>query len=202
METNVFPTKGNLIKTKNTLKLSLLGYSLMDKKRNILITEMMSLIEDAQKIQSMIDTTFKEAYKALETANITIGISDVEQLGFAIPEEKSVDIKFRSVMGVEIPTVKSDDIKITPSYGFSRTNVALDEAFTKFMKVKNLTLMLAEVENAVYRLAINIKKTQKRANALKNILIPRYTKLTSIIQDALEEKDREEFTRLKVIKGR
>jgi len=64
-----------------------------------------------------------------------------------------------------------------------------------------LTIALAEVENAIYRLAINIKRTMKRANALKNILIPRYTNLTKSIQNALEEKEREEFTRLKMIKN-
>ena len=51
-----------------------------------------------------------------------------------------------------------------------------------------------------YRLANSIKRTQKRANALKNITIPRYEALTRNITNALEEKDREEFTRLKVIK--
>ena len=66
--------------------------------------------------------------------------------------------------------------------------------------MKRLTIRLAEIENAVYRLAMNIKKTQRRANALKNIIIPRYEGIVSNIQNVLEEKDREEFTRLKVIK--
>ena len=66
--------------------------------------------------------------------------------------------------------------------------------------VKELTIKLAEVENSAYRLAANIKKTQKRANALKNITIPMYTNLVHTISNALEEKEREEFTRLKVIK--
>ena len=77
----------------------------------------------------------------------------------------------------------------------------MDEAYAKFYKVKRLTIQLSEIENAVYRLANNIKSTQKRANALKNIIIPRYERLTSHIQNVLEEKEREEFTRLKVIKN-
>ncbi len=56
------------------------------------------------------------------------------------------------------------------------------------------------IENAAYRLASNIKKTQKRANALQNITIPMYENLVYTISNALEEKEREEFTRLKVIK--
>ena len=78
---------------------------------------------------------------------------------------------------------------------------SLDAAYKSFNEVKMLSLKLAETETAAYRLAINIKKTQKRANALKNITIPRYEKLISDITSSLEEKEREEFTRLKVIKA-
>ena len=77
---------------------------------------------------------------------------------------------------------------------------ALDEASVKFNEVKVMTVKLTEIENAVYRLAMNIKKTQKRANALENITIPLYDKLSKDIQNALEEKEREEHTRLKIIK--
>ena len=77
---------------------------------------------------------------------------------------------------------------------------ALDQARIAFEKVKDLTIRLSMIENSAYRLAANIKKTQKRANALKNITIPMYEALTKNIQNALEEKEREEFTRLKVIK--
>ena len=78
--------------------------------------------------------------------------------------------------------------------------MSLDEAKAAFEKVKELSIRLSMVENAAIRLAANIKKTQKRANALKNITIPKYEALTKDIQNALEEKEREEFTRLKVIK--
>lgn len=200
MDVALFPTKGNLIQAINTLRLSRQGYELLDKKRNILITEMMSLIDRAEEIQSQIDTTFREAYEALQMANITIGISTVEQIGHAVPIEEGIRIQCKSVMGVEIPMVMKEKEEEQPKYGFFRTSVSLDDAYKKFQKVKELTIELAEIENAVYRLANNIKRTQKRANALKNVMIPRYEKLTSDIENALEEKEREEFTRLKVIK--
>lgn len=200
METTLFPTKGNLIIAKNTLALSEQGYELLDKKRNILVTEMMALIEKAEKIQDQIDTTFREAYQALQQANIEIGINTVEQIGKAVKEEENVEIKVRSIMGVEIPMVKIPYDAINPQYGFARTTISLDNAYSKFAKVKRLSLDLAENENAIYRLAVNIKRTQKRANALKNIMIPKYEHITKDITSALEEKEREEFTRLKTIK--
>ena len=199
----LFPTKGNLIIAKNTLNLSKQGYDLLDKKRNILIHEMMDLIEVAKGLQGHIDNTFAEAYSALQRTNITLGIDAINHIGHATPIEDGIRIRFRSVMGVEIPVITDEtEEEDVPAYGFHTTASSLDEAFIKFKRVKELSIKLAEIENSVYRLAINIKKTQKRANALKNATIPKYEALVKFIQNALEEKDREEFTRLKVIKKR
>ncbi|MEG2380832.1 MAG: V-type ATP synthase subunit D [Oscillospiraceae bacterium] len=195
------PTKGNLIIAKNTLALSQTGYGLLDKKRNILIREMMELIDVAKQIQNEIETTFKAAYSALQQANLDIGVDDVEKVGLSIDIENSVEVKFRSVMGVEIPIVCMDTPSKLPTYGLRKTTSSLDEAWEKFNNVKLLTKKLAQIENSVFRLADSIKKTQKRANALKNIMIPRYIAETKNIQNALEEKEREEFSRLKVIKA-
>lgn len=200
MNTNAFPTKGNLILAKNSLALARQGFELMDKKRNILIRELMELIDEASSIQSEIDITFTTAYQALQKANIEMGIRNVEELSKTVPEEDSIAIKYRSIMGTEIPLVTIDNRAETPSYAFYNTRLSLDRACKEFNKVKELTVRLSSIENSAYRLANNIKKTQKRANALQNITIPMYTDLTITIQNALEEKEREEFTRLKVIK--
>ena len=200
MDPNTFPTKGNLILARNSLKLANMGYGLMDKKRNILIRELMSLIDEAKGIQSEIDTTFKAAYGALQNDNIELGIHYVQEIGASVPVDKRVRIKARSIMGTEIPLVQHEEQPMTLTYGFYNTTESLDEARYHFEKVKELTIRLSMVENSAYRLANSIKKTQKRANALKNITIPHYTELSKSISNALEEKEREEFTRLKVIK--
>ncbi|MBU5472692.1 MAG: V-type ATP synthase subunit D [Clostridiales bacterium] len=200
MNPKEFPTKGNLILAKNSLALSRQGFELMDKKRNILIRELMELIEEASDIQKEIDTTFTSAYQALQKANIQMGIHEVEGISQKIPLEESIVIKRRSVMGTEIPKVEYEQQELKPHYAFWGTKMALDEACEKFQKVKELTIQLAQIETSAYRLAYNIKKTQKRANALQNITIPHYEGLAKSIQESLEEKEREEFTRLKVIK--
>ena len=201
MDPNTFPTKGNLILAKNSLALSRQGFELMDKKRNILIREMMELIDQAKDIQTQIDETFRTAYAALQKANMEIGIAFVDQISHTVPVENSIRIKTRSVMGTEIPLVEYEEqLTNTPTYAYYSTKMSLDEAKAAFEKVKELSIRLSMVENAAIRLAANIKKTQKRANALKNITIPKYEALTKDIQNALEEKEREEFTRLKVIK--
>ena len=202
MDPNAFPTKANLMNAKNSLALGKQGFELMDKKRNILIRELMDLISEASSIQTEIDTTFANAYKALQRANIEMGIHNVEEISQTIPLEESIRIKTRSVMGTEIPLVKFNKGEQVPVYPFYGTRISLDEAYSQFNKVKELTIRLSMVENSAYRLANAIRKTQRRANALKNVTIPRYTSLVADIQSALEEKEREEFTRLKVIKRR
>lgn len=200
MNPNTFPTKGNLILAKNSLALASQGYELMDKKRNILLRELMGLIDEAKGIQSEIDVTFTAAYAALQKANIELGINYVEEIAASVPVENSVRIKTRSIMGTEIPLVQHEPAPLSLTYAYYSTRQSLDEARANFVKVKELTIKLSMVENSAYRLAASIRKTQKRANALKNITIPTYHTLVTDITNSLEEKDREEFTRLKVIK--
>lgn len=204
MNINMFPTKGNLIAAKNSLALARQGYDLMDKKRNILVREMMDLVDQASTIQTEIDTTFRAAYEALQQANIEMGIHMVQDIAKTVPVENIVKIKTRSIMGTEIPLVEYDKeaSEGTPNYAFYSTRVSLDEAQKAFNRVKELTIKLSTIETSAIRLATNIKKTQKRANALKNITIPTYEAIVKNITNALEEKEREEFTRLKVIKER
>ena len=128
MNTNAFPTKGNLMLAKNSLTLAKQGYELMDKKRNILIRELMNLIEEAKTIQSEIDATFTEAYQALQQANIEVGIHSVQEIAKAIPAEDSVRIKTRSIMGTEIPLVSCEEEKKIPYYGFYNSSESVDAA--------------------------------------------------------------------------
>ena len=146
MDPKEFPTKGNLILAKNSLALSRQGFELMDKKRNILIRELMELIEEASDIQKEIDTTFTSAYQALQKANIQMGIHEVEGISQKIPLEESIVIKRRSVMGTEIPKVEYEQQELKPHYAFWGTKMALDEACEKFQKVKELTIQLAQIE--------------------------------------------------------
>ncbi|MCX7614358.1 MAG: V-type ATP synthase subunit D [Clostridiales bacterium] len=196
----VIPTKGNLMSQKRSLTLARLGYDLMDRKRNILIREMMSLIGAAESLQSQIDSSFSKAYEALQRANITLGQNICVHAAMSVSIDDSVALRSTSVMGVELPKTPDETPLPEITYGFAGTNLFLDEAYIQFSHVKHLTCRLAEIELSVYRLAHAIRKTQKRANALKNIIIPDFRNNIKFISDALEEKDREEFVRLKVIK--
>ena len=196
---NITPTKGNLMAVQKSLQLSTSGFALLDRKRNILIREMMQLIDKAKELRGQISGAYRQAYEALQDANVTLGV--VDEAASAIPVDNGVTVTYRSVMGVEIPTVHLEPQEPQMCYGLDKTNSRFDYAYVCFQKVKQITAVLAEVENSIYRLANAIRKTQRRANALENIVIPRYQETVRFITDALEEKEREEFGRMKVIKA-
>ncbi|MBM6841756.1 V-type ATP synthase subunit D [[Clostridium] spiroforme] len=198
MAIKVVPTKGNLMATKKQLSLAILGYDLLDKKRNVLIKEMMTLLDDVKMIRDQITDAYQQAYDALQEANVSRGI--IADLVSETPIDEGISIAYRSVMGVEIPKITYHKPPMICSYSMDMSNSKVDYTFQCFYRVKELTVVLAEVENAVYRLANAIRKTQKRANALKNISIPRFEETIKFISESLEEKEREEFSRQKVIK--
>lgn len=196
------PTKANLLKAKSLLGFSVKGFELLDKKRNVLIRELMGLMKRAEVLQAEITDAFKGAYTALQYANITMGSASIEEIAISIPLEDSYDILKHSVMGVELPEIKYQKTMLEAPYGFFRSNPSLDVAVRYFNQVKYLVYELSELETSVFKLAMEIKKTQKRANALEKIQIPKYKALTKQIEEALEEKEREDFFRLKKVKDK
>lgn len=202
MKQNLAPTKANLIKVKGLLEFSRKGFELLDKKRNILIREIMSLVESAENIQKDVISEFEKGYAELQATNITMGIKNVEDIAHSIPKTEEYEILYKSVMGVEIPIVNYEKREVKPTYGFYRTNTGFDRSVKQFRKIRYLIYDLAEIETRVYRLAMEIKKTQKRTNALENIIIPRYKAEYKRISETLEEKEREDFFRLKKVKSK
>lgn len=146
MDPREFPTKGNLMLAKNSLMLARQGYDLMDKKRNILLKELMGLIDEAKDIQEEIDATFTKAYACLQRANIEHGISKVQELAFTVPIEDSLKMQIRSIMGTEIPHIKYDAKQNDLTYSFSTTHESVDIAREAFREVKELTIKLADIE--------------------------------------------------------
>lgn len=200
MATQMPMTKGNLLRLKKSYALAKNGYDLMDRKRNILIKEMMALVEKVKLLRDEIHSSYEVGYYLLQQANMSSGI--ISSIADQVNVEDEIELTYRSVMGVEIPNViyhpkETDEIP----YSFQNTSSRIDEAYLQFQKVKAISYSLAEVDNAVYRLAAAIAQTQKRANALKNVVIPRLFAQINLISSALEEKEREEFSRLKVIKA-
>lgn len=198
----VVATKANLMKAKNMLGFSQRGFELLDKKRNVLIREMMVLMNRAKHIETKLATLFERAHRSIEFVNITMGSDAVSDIAYSIPREADFEIRLRGVMGVEIPEIVYNEEKPQASYGFYRSNPSLDVATLSMHRVRYLVYQLAEVENAIFKLAAEIKKTQKRANSLEKIQIPKFSGQVKQITSELEEKEREDFFRLKRVKSK
>ncbi len=200
MANQVAPTKNNLMAAKKSLKLARMGYDLLGRKKNILIREIMDLMKEAEGIQEKVDEAYAAAYEALKKAHLFMG--SCMDFARSVPLDDSLSLKLRSVMGVELPVITMGETTAPAlCYGLTSTSSQLDDAYLAFEQVKLLTVRLAEIESNVIRLAEAISKTQKRTNALNNIMIPRLSSQIKTISDALDEKDREDFSRLKVIKS-
>ncbi|WP_138159568.1 V-type ATP synthase subunit D [Peptoniphilus catoniae] len=202
MPSKLAPTKANLIWAKSSLKRAKKGYELLDKKRTILIKEMMDLNKRAGELQKEIEDSFKESYEALEEATITMGSETIYEIAKTAKREEPYKIQFRSVMGVELPEIKYYQNRLKVDHSIHKTTTAFDLAEADMHKLKELIYELAEVETSVFKLAREIKKTGKRANALDKIQIPKFESIKTEIDNTLQEKEREDFFRLKKVKDK
>ena len=194
-------TKSNLLRLNEELTFAREGRDLLDEKREILIMEIMGTLEDAHRERLAMENELAEAHKAFAAAKVLLGTENVRRAAFGIPSEASVDIHDRSVMGVAVPVVQVKWYKSEkPRYGFVGTTYALDKASKLFSTCLELLVELAEIETTLWRLATELKKTQRRFNALDNILIPEYSETVKYIQYTLEEKEREILFQLKRVK--
>ncbi|MDO4987976.1 MAG: V-type ATP synthase subunit D [Synergistes sp.] len=198
MTAKLAPTRGNLVRLTRDMAMAQSGHDLLDQKRQVLMMELVRYIASAKEIQEDVATVFKEAYDELQKANISLGIDTVEDISESVSVTSDITVRLHSVMGVEIPDVDPLSANIEPCYSLCGSTGAMDCAYAAFRKVMVLMARLAEVETSVYRLAVQIRKTHRRVNALEKVVIPRGKEDIRFISDVLEEGEREDFTRMKL----
>jgi V/A-type H+-transporting ATPase subunit D len=199
---NVAPTKTNLLKLKEELDFARLGHELLDQKRNILINELLSLIDQTVDYQHRVEEALREAFYSLEGAAATMGRLHLDFIAAGMNAEADVTIRTRRVMGVTLPVVDTTIREKLPAHSARSTTFWLDSALAGFREVLELIGRLAELKISVLRLAGEVKKTIRKVNALEKIAIPNLRETVSYIQSALEEYERDSFTLMKMIKER
>ena len=200
MDTTTLPTKNNLIRLQGKLVLSKQGHDLLEKKKIILSLEKSKYENRKKELEDRIRELMDEYCKKLIDARIDIGIDNLEKISNDINIVDNLNIKYISVMGVEIPSVVQDEPKKDLQYSLYNTTVSLDEAMIVGKDLKKAIISLAEVGNIIFRLDLAINKVAKRSSALENIIIPEDEKIITQIKNILDEREREEFSRLKVVK--
>ncbi|HSO25109.1 MAG TPA: V-type ATP synthase subunit D [Methanobacteriaceae archaeon] len=198
------PTRMELLKLKDREKLAVKGYSLLKEKRNALIMEFFNILERVKGSRENVEEKLNEAFEDLTAAQVIMGDLSVNKAALSVKESIEVDIDSRSIMGVVVPVVDSttspERTVVERGYGFVDTSVKLDEAAKKFEESIALIIELGEIEKTIILLAGEIESTKRRVNALEHIIIPRLKNTVKYIEMRLEEMERENFVRLKMIK--
>jgi V/A-type H+-transporting ATPase subunit D len=198
---NISPTRINLIQTKKTLSLAQSGRDVLERKRDILLRELRSSIFEAEKAREELLEALAKAYQALKEANMAKGSETVANVASGSCFEANFLLDFKSIMGVTVPILEfRSQTDVKPDYGFANTSAELDKAFEEFYSILELIADLAKAEGTTFQIANDVRRTQRRVNALNYVLIPMYSNITKQIALVLEEKDREEFVRTKRIK--
>ena len=197
---NIAPTRRNFFETRRRLARIIEGHDLLEEKRQILIMELMAQVEAARRIKEDVTRTMGAAYDALRRAAVRTGLTGLMRQNCGIHMEHSLAFRARSVMGVPVPQIECRPAELSLQFGLTDGRSHTDEVLRRFLEAVPLVCQLAQVENAVLRLAREIKRTQRRVNALEKIYIPEYRDTLRYIAGVLEERQREEFVVLRKVK--
>lgn len=197
---NLAPTRSNLLKLKASLQFVRDGHDILEKKREVLIMELMSRADEADRRQQEVYACMAEAYGFLELARLTMGQEKIEWAALSVDKSAGIKLLNRGTMGVALSEMTLSSEAPPISYSPEGTSTALDQANVSFRRVLTLLPKMAESEESVHRLVRELKKTQRRVNALERIFIPDYEETIRFIEENLEEQDREEVFKMRFLK--
>lgn len=200
MKKNVAPTRTNLMSLKEELSFSKLGHDLLDQKRSILISELLSLVDQAAEHQNRLDYALKDAYKTLQDTVLRQGRLKTGNVAASVNIESDFELGERKIMGVHLPKVETSFVDHGPYFSPEGTSILVDQAVEKFRQVLELMGYLAELKVSIMRLAKEVKKTVRKVNSLEKIVIPDTSAALAEVSERIEETERESSILLKFVK--
>jgi V/A-type H+-transporting ATPase subunit D len=199
---NVKPTRMELLRLKKRIVLARRGLELLKLKRAALVMEFFKLIQRSRNLRSNLEEISKRAYETVKIAEIYHGLTGLENASVMIRKMQGISIKTRNVMGIRIPELgkKSLEGLIDPKYRMIIFSAKIDQVIKDFEKYHETILEIAEVENSVRRLLAEIEKTNRRSNAIENVLIPELERQATYLKMKFDEMEKDTFVTLKKIK--
>ncbi|MFH2020033.1 MAG: V-type ATP synthase subunit D [archaeon] len=197
------PTRSELIKLKNKIKLAKSGHKLLKKKRDGLILEFFEILKESKSARKEMIVKYKEAEKKINMSKVVDGDLAIVSASLAIKNKPEIEVTNKNIMGVVVPNIESRYIKKNledRGYGTLTTSTAIIDASTAYEELLEYIITVAEVETSLIRLLEEIDKTKRRVNALEFAVIPKLLSQKSFIQLRLEEQERETIFRSKRIK--
>lgn len=202
MSNNYLPTKSNLIKLQESLRITKQGHELLERKRLILSKELEKYLSKENQTERELFEMMEDGKALVRNVNTDIGIDNFTNISNGVKIDDYIDIKNKTLMGCEIPSAVHKNEIVKRNYGFYNTTHTVDEAIFKFNQIQEKLIEYAILKNTVSRLKMEIARVGERANALQNIIIPENEKKLKQISNIIDEREREEFARLKVVKKR
>ncbi|MDD5930040.1 MAG: V-type ATP synthase subunit D [Spirochaetales bacterium] len=199
---NVAPTKSNLLAVKEQLSVSLNGYELLEEKREILVRELMSLVEKVKLLENDIDKVIAKAYPAIRRMLLLDGADQIERIAYSVHYDFEMTEKKVSIGGIPFSTIDVSLPQKELFYSLIGTYANTDNTIDKLFELLSLLTQMASIRTIVWRLAMEVKKTQRRVNALDKMIIPQAKETKSYIESVLEERERENVFVLKALKKR
>lgn len=201
-ETKFAPTKANLMKAKNQLSLINEGYDILDKKRKALIGQYNAKINQRNELNKIVNSCIKDVKKNIKKAIVTTGEDRLKSIALSVPLDESITLKEKKFMQTKIFEIDFDSKKLDLSYSLNLTNSLFDEALLSLNDLKDKVYKLAELDTTIKNLDTEIKKTSKKVNSLEKVQIPNYKAIIKSISSQIEEREREEFSKTKMIKDK
>jgi len=199
---DVPPTKSQYLELRRSLDFAQDGFDLLEQKRTILTIELMGRLDAVRRIEQELAALMGQAFTVLREAALTSGSEALERQSFALRADHDVAIHARPLMGLPLADLETEYAEVPPQLGAMGSSARVDDVVRRFGEALKLVGRLAELQNLVIRLARELRKTQRRVNALEKLFIPSYRETIHYISDALEERERESTVIIKMIKAR
>ncbi len=202
MNTNIAPTRSNLMRIKDELAFSRTGYDLLDQKRSILVSELLTLVDQAVDYQNRVEKALKDASDALEEAIMHMGRLKVANLSGAVGITSSISLSSRKVMGVELPKVSTEFAGSGPFFSPEGTSMLAEVAVNRYRDALSLMGQMSELKVSIMRLAREVRKTIRKVNSLEKLVIPDREATVRYLAGRIEEAERESMIQMKTVKNR
>ena len=202
MNTNIAPTRSNLMRIKDELAFSRTGYDLLDQKRSILVSELLTLVDQAVDYQNRVEKALSDASAALEDAIMHMGRLKVANLAGSVNITSSISLGSRKVMGVELPKVNTEFAGEGPFFSPEGTSMLADVAVNRYRDALSLMGQMSELKVSIMRLAREVSKTIRKVNSLEKLVIPDREETVRYLTSRIEESERESMIQMKSVKNR
>ncbi|HIW35558.1 MAG TPA: V-type ATP synthase subunit D [Candidatus Treponema faecavium] len=199
---NVAPTKSNLLHMKEQLSIAQDGYDLLEQKREILVMELMRMVEKVKLLEHDLEKQIQSAYPALRNMLMTVGGDRIERISHAVQYDFDIIEKNVTIAGMGFSTIEVKLPQRELFYSFLGTSADSDKVMVEFFELLRLLTEMASIRTIVWRLAMEVRKTQRRVNALDKMVIPQTRETKVYIESVLEERERENVFVLKSLKSR